>query len=125
MAEQLHPYTGEPLSVSPLTWSHATYVRAVREYIDRSGRMKSFRTSATSAAPSIFLTGGALDRGALIRLEAVDARGEERLQRRRDGHLAAVLRPHRHELFDEEWVALRSPDHRVCFLAEQALDELA
>jgi GH15 family glucan-1,4-alpha-glucosidase len=35
MAEQLHPYTGEPLSVSPLTWSHAEYVRAVREYIDR------------------------------------------------------------------------------------------
>jgi len=35
MAEQLHPYTGEPLSVAPLTWSHAEYVRAVREYIDR------------------------------------------------------------------------------------------
>src|SRR5262249_8617081 len=35
MAEQLHPYTGEPLSVSPLTWSHAEYVRTVREYIDR------------------------------------------------------------------------------------------
>lgn len=39
MAEQLHPYTGEPLSVSPLTWSHAAYVRAVREYVDRSGQM--------------------------------------------------------------------------------------
>jgi GH15 family glucan-1,4-alpha-glucosidase len=38
MAEQLHPYTGEPLSVSPLTWSHAEYVRAVREYIDRHSR---------------------------------------------------------------------------------------
>ena len=71
------------------------------------------------------LDGGALDRCALVRLETVDTSGEERLQRRRDGHLAAVLRPHRHELFDEEWVALRSPDHRVCFLAEQALDELA
>jgi GH15 family glucan-1,4-alpha-glucosidase len=35
MAEQLHPYTGEPLSVSPLTWSHAEFVRAVREYVDR------------------------------------------------------------------------------------------
>ncbi|MBI4503703.1 MAG: glycoside hydrolase family 15 protein [Gemmatimonadetes bacterium] len=40
MAEQLHPYTGEPLSVSPLTWSHAAYVRAVREYSDRSARMQ-------------------------------------------------------------------------------------
>src|SRR4029077_1577514 len=27
-AEQLHPYSGEPVSVSPLTWSHAEYVRA-------------------------------------------------------------------------------------------------
>ncbi|HXQ30215.1 MAG TPA: glycoside hydrolase family 15 protein [Gemmatimonadales bacterium] len=38
MAEQLHPYTGEPLSVSPLTWSHAAYVRAVAEYLDRCRR---------------------------------------------------------------------------------------
>ncbi|HZM27620.1 MAG TPA: glycoside hydrolase family 15 protein [Gemmatimonadales bacterium] len=28
MAEQLHPYTGEPLSVSPLIWSHADASRA-------------------------------------------------------------------------------------------------
>jgi glucoamylase len=38
MAEQLHPYTGEPLSVSPLTWSHAEYVRTVQEYIHRHSR---------------------------------------------------------------------------------------
>jgi len=38
MAEQLHPYTGEPLSVSPLTWSHAEYVRAVQEYIERHSK---------------------------------------------------------------------------------------
>lgn len=37
MAEQLNPYTGEPLSVSPLTWSHAAYVLAVRDYVDRAG----------------------------------------------------------------------------------------
>ncbi len=36
MAEQLHPHTGEPVSVSPLTWSHAAYVRAVRECLDRT-----------------------------------------------------------------------------------------
>ena len=35
MAEQVHPYTNEPLSVSPLTWSHATLVMAVREYVAR------------------------------------------------------------------------------------------
>jgi len=32
LAEQVHPYTGAPLSVSPLTWSHATFVTAVQEY---------------------------------------------------------------------------------------------
>jgi len=39
MAEQLHPYTGEPLSVSPLTWSHAAYVSAVRAYCERAERL--------------------------------------------------------------------------------------
>jgi len=39
MAEQLDPYTGEPLSVSPLTWSHAAYVRVVREYLDRTAQL--------------------------------------------------------------------------------------
>ena len=38
MAEQLDPYSGQPLSVSPLTWSHAEYVRTVREYTDRHAR---------------------------------------------------------------------------------------
>ncbi len=33
MAEQVHPYTNKPLSVSPLTWSHATLVLTVREYL--------------------------------------------------------------------------------------------
>jgi GH15 family glucan-1,4-alpha-glucosidase len=35
LAEQLHPFTGAPLSVSPLTWSHAGFVIAVREYVAR------------------------------------------------------------------------------------------
>ncbi|MBI4410681.1 MAG: glycoside hydrolase family 15 protein [Gemmatimonadetes bacterium] len=33
--EQLHPFTGEPLSVTPLIWSHAEFVTAVREYLAR------------------------------------------------------------------------------------------
>jgi len=32
LAEQLDPHTGRPLSVSPLTWSHAAFVTAVCEY---------------------------------------------------------------------------------------------
>jgi glucoamylase len=35
MAEQVNPYTNAPLSVSPLTWSHATLVLTVREYMAR------------------------------------------------------------------------------------------
>jgi GH15 family glucan-1,4-alpha-glucosidase len=35
LAEQVNPYTHEPLSVSPLTWSHATYLMAVQEYLAR------------------------------------------------------------------------------------------
>jgi glucoamylase len=35
LAEQVHPYDGTPLSVAPLTWSHATVVTLVQEYLDR------------------------------------------------------------------------------------------
>lgn len=33
LAEQVHPESHAPLSVSPLTWSHATYVAALQEYL--------------------------------------------------------------------------------------------
>ncbi|MDX2146552.1 MAG: glycoside hydrolase family 15 protein [Planctomycetota bacterium] len=33
LAEQFHPYTGAAMSVSPLTWSHATFVIVVIEYL--------------------------------------------------------------------------------------------
>jgi GH15 family glucan-1,4-alpha-glucosidase len=35
LAEQVDPFTGAPLSVSPLTWSHATVVLVVMEYLER------------------------------------------------------------------------------------------
>ena len=35
LSEQVDPYTGAPLSVSPLTWSHATYIEAVQRYMDK------------------------------------------------------------------------------------------
>jgi GH15 family glucan-1,4-alpha-glucosidase len=38
MAEQVHPFTNEPLSVSPLTWSHAEYVMTVRWYVGKYNR---------------------------------------------------------------------------------------
>src|SRR5437667_12839974 len=56
MAEQLHPYTGEPLSVSPLTWSHAAYVRVVREYLDRTAHLNRCPTCGQLGARTTRLT---------------------------------------------------------------------
>lgn len=35
LPEQVHPLDGSPLSVAPLTWSHATFVEAVHRYIQK------------------------------------------------------------------------------------------
>lgn len=40
LAEQVHPYSGQPLSVSPLTWSHATFIASVQHLVRRLARMK-------------------------------------------------------------------------------------
>ncbi len=39
LAEQVDPYSDAPLSVSPLTWSHAEYVSAVRWYAGKYRRL--------------------------------------------------------------------------------------
>jgi len=36
LAEQIHPETGEPISVSPLTWSHSTFVATVNNYLRKN-----------------------------------------------------------------------------------------
>jgi glucoamylase len=41
LAEQAHPFTGDPISVSPLTWSHATFVATVHRIVRRLGAMKT------------------------------------------------------------------------------------
>jgi GH15 family glucan-1,4-alpha-glucosidase len=35
LSEQLDPYSKAPVSVSPLTWSHATVVSLVHEYVTK------------------------------------------------------------------------------------------
>jgi glucoamylase len=42
LAEQVHPFTGKPLSVSPLTWSHSTMVATTHRYIKRLYAMKNY-----------------------------------------------------------------------------------
>ena len=41
LAEQVHPVTGSPLSVSPLTWSHATFVASTRRIMRKLSRIHS------------------------------------------------------------------------------------
>ncbi len=43
LAEQVHPFTGEPLSVSPLTWSHAEFVDTITDYVKKLKRLKNSR----------------------------------------------------------------------------------
>ncbi len=35
LAEQVHPFTGKPISVAPLAWSHATVVMTIIEYLEK------------------------------------------------------------------------------------------
>lgn len=35
LPEQLDPFTGSPLSVAPLTWSHATFILTVTKYVQK------------------------------------------------------------------------------------------
>lgn len=39
LSEQLHPFTGEQLSATPLTWSHAEYVRTIILYHEALARL--------------------------------------------------------------------------------------
>jgi GH15 family glucan-1,4-alpha-glucosidase len=41
LAEQLNPYDATPISVSPLVWSHAEYVLAVSEYLEKYQQLSS------------------------------------------------------------------------------------
>lgn len=41
MPEQLHPTTGDPLSVSPLTWSHAAFVAAAQRYARKMHELRA------------------------------------------------------------------------------------
>ncbi len=43
LAEQIDPVTGEPLSVSPLTWSHSTFVATVNSYLSKLRSLTAMR----------------------------------------------------------------------------------
>ncbi|MBB6673389.1 glycoside hydrolase family 15 protein [Cohnella nanjingensis] len=41
LPEQVHPIDGTPLSVAPLTWSHATYIKSVCRYVRKREQLSS------------------------------------------------------------------------------------
>jgi GH15 family glucan-1,4-alpha-glucosidase len=59
LAEQFHPHTGEPISVSPLTWSHATLMTTLMQYLlkhaaitgNRSGALAEMVAARHAASP--------------------------------------------------------------------------
>ncbi|MBE9566548.1 MAG: glycoside hydrolase family 15 protein [Proteobacteria bacterium] len=47
LAEQVHPYTNEPISVSPLMWSHGTVVIAVLDYLQKLEQLTGAHTTTS------------------------------------------------------------------------------
>ena len=47
LAEQIHPLTNQPLSVSPLTWSHATVVTTIHAYLEKAKQLQRSRAEET------------------------------------------------------------------------------
>lgn len=51
LAEQFNPYSGEPISVAPLTWSHATVVIVVAEYLKKLEQLRKRRADGPIEMP--------------------------------------------------------------------------
>lgn len=52
LPEQLDPHDGGPVSVAPLTWSHATFVLTVEKYMEKYAWLKRHFTGSRSAESS-------------------------------------------------------------------------
>ena len=53
LSEQLHPHSGAPLSVAPLTWSHAEYVITVDEFAHRVAQLRNASRRGAAAASDL------------------------------------------------------------------------
>jgi hypothetical protein len=56
-AEQMNPFTGAPLSVAPLTWSHAVYIDTLLQYTAKRHeivrrRERTLRSENPNAKPA-------------------------------------------------------------------------
>jgi GH15 family glucan-1,4-alpha-glucosidase len=50
LSEQVDPNSGVPLSVAPLTWSHAEFVVTVDDYVRKLERLRRARGPKKQAA---------------------------------------------------------------------------
>jgi GH15 family glucan-1,4-alpha-glucosidase len=48
LAEQIHPISGGPISVSPLTWSHSTFVASVQHLLHQLSKLKICESCGSS-----------------------------------------------------------------------------
>jgi oligosaccharide amylase len=48
MPEQVHPHTGESISVAPLTWSHGEFVDAVAKFLEKKASLKQREEDKTN-----------------------------------------------------------------------------
>ena len=62
LPEQVHPYTGAPLSVSPFSWSHAQVVSVVRGYLDRLRFLRRNSAENPSRANAKNAAGNSVDK---------------------------------------------------------------
>ena len=58
LAEQVHPQTNAPLSVSPLTWSHATVVSTLVKYMNKWEDFTVDKGKGSQAGPANLFEGG-------------------------------------------------------------------
>ncbi|QHT61896.1 glycoside hydrolase family 15 protein [Paenibacillus lycopersici] len=50
LPEQLNPNDGSPMSVAPLTWSHATYVQSVTRYAEKFAALSAAEAASSGSA---------------------------------------------------------------------------
>jgi glucoamylase len=75
LAEQVNPYTNEPISVSPLTWSHATVVSTVIKYLEK---LEDLQTCSTCHQPVFRLRRrGAVEVKSQAQFDRLDAAFEQ------------------------------------------------
>ena len=79
LAEQVNPYTNEPISVSPLTWSHATVVSTVIKYLEK---LEQLQVCTTCNQPIFRLRrAGAVEVKAHAHFDRLEAGFEQNISR--------------------------------------------